>query len=99
MIWADVARPFRVAAVRRELNESFIDNIKTIGGLFASSNAGLEDAVALVRRHSWLVAKMAFLGRAGQVFQLWHVVHRPFSYSFAVLAIVHITLVLLIGYF
>jgi hypothetical protein len=29
---------------------------------------------------------------------LWHVVHRPFSYAFAILAIVHISLVLYMGY-
>jgi hypothetical protein len=70
-----------------------------MGGLFRSSDVEIENAVRLVRRESWLLAKMAFLGRVQQLFQLWHVVHRPFSYSFAVLAIIHIALVLAMGYY
>jgi hypothetical protein len=42
---------------------------------------------------------MAFLERVQQVFHLWHVVHRPFSYSFVALVAIHITVVLLLGYF
>jgi hypothetical protein len=33
------------------------------------------------------------------VFHLWHVVHRPFSYTFALLAVIHIALVVMMGYF
>jgi hypothetical protein len=33
------------------------------------------------------------------VFHLWHVVHKPFSYAFAVLAILHIVLQFALGYF
>ena len=98
MIWLDLQRPFRVAALRRRSMEP-AERVRTLGGLRRSSNAELENAVRLVRRESWLLAKMAFLGRAQQVFQLWHVVHRPFSYSFAVLALVHIALVLAMGYY
>jgi type IV secretory pathway VirB2 component (pilin) len=32
------------------------------------------------------------------VFHLWHVVHKPFSYTFAVLAMIHIGLVMMMGY-
>ena len=99
MIWLDIRRPFRVARLRRQLSSSVAENVRTAGGLLPSSNADLEEAVRLVRRQSWLQAKMAFLGRTSQVFQLWHVVHRPFSYSFAILAAIHITLVLLMGYY
>jgi hypothetical protein len=76
-----------------------VEKLRTLGGLFKSSDAELENAIRLVRRESWLLAKMAFLGRAQEVFQLWHVVHRPFSYSFAVLAVIHIVLVLAMGYY
>jgi hypothetical protein len=30
---------------------------------------------------------------------LWHIVHRPFSYSLAVLAVLHVVTALLLGYF
>lgn len=98
MIWTDIQRPFRVATLRRRSMEP-MEKFRTLGGLFQSSDVELENAVRLVRKESWLLAKMAFLGRAQQVFQLWHVVHRPFSYSFAALAVIHIALVLAMGYY
>jgi hypothetical protein len=44
-------------------------------------------------------AKLLFLARTQQVFQMWHVVHRPFSLAFVVLVAVHITVALLFGYY
>jgi hypothetical protein len=41
---------------------------------------------------------MLFLSRSQQVFNLWHIVHRPFSYAFAVLACIHIVTAILLGY-
>jgi hypothetical protein len=38
------------------------------------------------------------LSHAQRVFQLWHVVHKPFSYAFAVLALVHIAVVMMLGF-
>jgi hypothetical protein len=99
MFWRDLRRPFQTAGLRRAAARSFGENIRTLLGFLPSSNAELEDVVRLARRQSRLVTKVAFLGRANQIFQLWHVVHRPFSYSFAVLASVHVTLVLLLGYY
>jgi hypothetical protein len=98
MIWTDLRRPFLVASLRRQ-SMTAMETVWTLGGLLPSSDSDLENAIRLVRRESWLLAKMAFLGRAQQVFQLWHVVHRPFSYSFAVLALIHIALVLAMGYY
>jgi hypothetical protein len=99
MVWMDLQRPFRVAALRRLWMDSWIDYCRTLGGLLPSPHPELEQGIALVRRHSWLLAKMTFLSRTSRVFLLWHVIHRPFSYSFAVLVIVHITVVILMGYF
>jgi hypothetical protein len=99
MIWLDLRRPFQLAKLRREMMCSTGEIIRSLGGLLSTEDTSLEAAIGHVRRQSWLTAKMAFLDRTHQVFQLWHVVHRPFSYSFAVLAIMHITLVLLMGYF
>ena len=99
MIWRDVTRPFQTATLRRAAADSFGAKVRTLAGFWSSGNRELEDAIRLVRRQSRLAAKLAFLGRAHQMFQLWHVVHRPFSYSFAVLACLHVSLVLLMGYF
>jgi hypothetical protein len=99
MVWLDICRPFQVAQLRRGFMTSTGEKIRSLGGILSSGDDALETVISLVRRQSWLITKMAFLDRTNQVFQLWHVVHRPFSYSFAVLAVVHITLVLLLGYY
>ena len=46
-----------------------------------------------------LSKSVLFLSRSQKVFHLWHVVHKPFSYAFAVLALMHIGLQFVLGYF
>jgi len=97
MVALDLARPFRIAGLRRRtlsLGGSFL----TLGGLLPTSNAGLEQAIHTAREQAALSKHLLFLSRSQQVFHLWHVVHKPFSYSFALLALLHITVVLLLGY-
>lgn len=48
---------------------------------------------------SRLVSRLALLTRTQRLFNLWHVVHRPFSFAFVLLTVVHITVALLFGYF
>lgn len=99
MLRQDLLRPFRVAAVRRRAMRSRLRRLVSLGGLRASGQRDLEQVVQLARRRSWLATKLAFLSKTQRVFHLWHVVHRPFSYSFAVLVAIHITVVVLMGYF
>ena len=94
----DVARPFRVSRLRRRLLAP-AQIVLTLGGLLGSGNSELEGVVAAVRRQSWLSTKLLFLSRMHRLFHSWHVVHRPFSYAFIALAIIHITVALLFGYF
>jgi hypothetical protein len=94
----DLARPFLVSRLRRRVLRGS-EIFTTLGGFRASSHPELETVIATVRQQSRLRAKMTFLERIGQAFLLWHVVHRPFSYSFAVLVTVHIGVVLMLGYF
>ena len=98
MFWLDAARPFRVSRLRRRAL-SGASLLLTMGGLLSSRHLELEHAIASIRRQSWLSTKMLFLKRVEDVFHLWHVVHRPFSYSFAVLVVAHITVALLLGYY
>lgn len=94
----DLRRPFRMAALRRRLLTP-AERLFTLGGLRPSTHEELETILAAVRTRSWLQAKILFLKRAGEVFHLWHVVHRPFSYSFALIVTAHIVLVVLMGYY
>ncbi|MEP7367037.1 MAG: hypothetical protein ABI972_27575 [Acidobacteriota bacterium] len=94
----DFSRWMRTASLRRK----FITPARaifTLGGWLPSGNRDLEEAVGAIRMQSWLSTKMLFLGRLHELFHLWHVVHRPFSYSFLVLVVVHITVAMLFGYY
>ncbi|MGH9702387.1 MAG: hypothetical protein ACRD4K_03335 [Candidatus Acidiferrales bacterium] len=97
MFSLDLSRPFRVAALRRRaLRAGGV--FMTVGGLFSSGRDDIERVVQVARRQAALTKRMVFLSRSQEVFQLWHVVHRPFSYAFLVLAILHISAVFLLGY-
>ena len=98
LIRLDLSRPFLVSRLRRRVLGGF-ELWTTLGGFLKSSHYELEAVIASVRRQSWLRTKMAFLERTHQVFHLWHLVHRPFSYSFAALVVVHVTVVLMMGYY
>ena len=96
MLMLDVQRPFKVARLR----------IRVLGwrgalylaGLMRTPHRELEEVIRIVRSKATLSKRVAFLSRSQQVFHLWHVVHRPFSYSFAVLAIIHIVVVFALGF-
>jgi hypothetical protein len=98
MVWLDIVRVFRVSAVRRRGMSGFA-RLRTLNGFMPSRDRRLEDALKLVRQRARTEAKIAFLDRTNQMFHLWHVVHRPFSYSFALLAVVHIVAMALLGYY
>jgi hypothetical protein len=96
MLRTDLARPFQVSRLRRRaLGGSH--RIATLGGLLASHDANVESVVSIISRQSRLRAAIAFLDRTERIFHLWHVVHRPFSISFAILIVVHIAVALSMG--
>lgn len=94
----DLARPFRIARLRRKFLRGG-ELVSTIGGLFRSRHAGVERVVDNVRRQSWLLTKIAFLDRTEKIFHLWHVIHRPFSLSFVALVIIHVAVIVSLGYY
>ncbi|WP_321473079.1 hypothetical protein [uncultured Paludibaculum sp.] len=98
MAWLDLLRPLRVARLRRHVLSGG-ELLFSLGGLRRSSHLDLEAVLTTVRRQVWLTAKILFLRRAGEIFHLWHIVHKPFSYSFAVLVFLHIGLAVLLGYY
>ncbi len=94
----DLTRPLLVSRLRRRALTG-AEIITTLGGVLASKHEELEAVIASVRRQSWLRAKMAFMQRVQEAFHLWHVIHRPFSYSFVILVAIHIGVVLMMGYY
>ena len=97
MVSLDIALPFRLAALRRT-SSSFGAKILTIGGMFSGGNPEVEQVVRLVKQKASLSKRVVFLGQSQRVFHLWHVIHRPFSYAFVVLAVIHIAVVLGLGF-
>src|SRR5579864_5567595 len=98
MMILDVLRIFRVARLRRHAlrGRSFFS---TLAGFTATRNREIEKAIRAASEEAALSKRVLFLSRSQKVFHLWHVVHKPFSYAFAVLAVIHIGLQFFLGYF
>jgi hypothetical protein len=97
MFALDIARALRVARLRRHAL-SFGEKLTTLGGFLKTSNHDVEKAVGIAREDAALSKRILFLKRSEQVFHLWHVVHKPFSYTFALLALFHIGLEVAMGF-
>jgi hypothetical protein len=97
MMWLDFKRPFQVSWLRLRAG-GFGAWLGSLFGILPTHNPQLENAIRVARLQASLSKRVLFLSRTKQVFNLWHVVHRPFSYSFAILAILHIVVVLGMGY-
>ncbi|MFN7972548.1 MAG: hypothetical protein U0166_09395 [Acidobacteriota bacterium] len=98
MVAVDVRQAVGVARLRRRA-VPFPERVRALGGFLSTSRADLEHAIATARREASTAKKVIFLGRAQQVFRLWHVVHRPFSYTLAILVAIHVGVVITMGYF
>jgi hypothetical protein len=97
MFVLDITRAFRVARLRRH-SLDFGERIKTLGGFLSTGNQHVEKAIVAAREDAALTKRILFLKRSEQVFHLWHVIHKPFSYTFAALALFHIGVELAMGF-
>jgi hypothetical protein len=97
MMWLDALRPFHIARLRLRTIGA-LQAVTTCFGFFRTSNHDLERVIDVAREQASLSKRVLFLSRAQQVFHLWHVVHKPFSYSFVVLALIHIVVVFMLGF-
>lgn len=98
MMILDVIRLFRVARLRRNAL-SFGQCVSSLAGFLPTRHRELEKAIQAAAEEAALLKRVLFLSRSQKVFHLWHVVHKPFSYAFALLALLHITLQFVLGYF
>jgi hypothetical protein len=97
MFVLDIKRPFKTSLLRLQ-QAGFGPWVFSAFGLFSTRDLKLERAIVLAQKQASLSQSIAFLSRTQRIFQLWHVIHRPFSYAFAILAILHICLALSMGY-
>jgi hypothetical protein len=96
-MWFDLAQPWRIRKLRRKVMRSLGKNRGP--GMRPAESSELETVIASVQRQTQLAKKIVFLSKAQEMFQLWHIIHQPFSYSFALLALIHIGVALMFGYF
>jgi hypothetical protein len=96
MIILDVIRKFGVARLRRHASG---ESIRTFFGFVPSDHRELERAIHAAAEEAALSKRLLFLSRSQKVFHAWHIIHKPFSYAFAVLALMHIGLQFVLGYF
>jgi hypothetical protein len=97
MILIDFKRPFQASLARLQA-VGFGSWLFSFCGLRRTPDRKLERAIEVAQIQAALSKRVLFLKRTQQVFQLWHVIHRPFSYAFAILAMLHIGIALLMGY-
>jgi len=97
MFLIDFKRPFKTSMVRLQ-QAGFGPWVFSLFGLLPTRDQKLERALRVAQKQASLSKSVLFLSRTQRVFQLWHVVHRPFSYAFAILAILHIGIALFMGY-
>ena len=97
IVW-DLSRPCKIWSLRRH-KENAWGKLWTLGGILPSKHKELEMAISLVSRQAALSKRILFLSKAERVLHLWHVIHRPFSLSFAILVIIHVGVVVSLGYF
>lgn len=97
IVASDLAWPFRVAQLRIRCF-GIGAMIHSLGGFLPSKNVRFEEVISLACKRALIQRRAIFLSHAQRVFRLWHVVHKPFSYAFAVLALVHIAVAMLLGF-
>lgn len=98
MIAWDITRPVRVWALRRRGAQAQ-GHLFSGGGIWRTQNPELERTISLASRQMALSKRILFFSRTHQIFHLWHVIHRPFSFSLAAFVIIHVTVVTWLGYF
>lgn len=98
MLRFDLGFPFRVWRLRQKMLWSQ-RKWWSLVGLGRGENVVLERAISMAREQTLLTKKILFLSKSQRMLYLWHIIHRPFSYSFAVLASIHVVLMLMLGYY
>jgi hypothetical protein len=98
MLLFDLGFPLRVWRLRQKMLWSE-RRWWSLVGLGRGQNVVLERAISMAREQTLLAKKILFLSKSHRMLHLWHIIHRPFSYSFAVLALIHVVLMLMLGYY
>lgn len=97
MLGADLVRPFRIVQLRLK-TQGGAAAIPSMLGIGRRRDSSLDEVIRLARKRALLSRRILLLSQGKRVLQLWHVVHKPFSYTFAILAILHIVVAMMLGF-
>ncbi len=87
---SSLAEPLRQALARRRSRRAL---------LRAGAPPDLvHDAMSLSRERSFLLRRLRYLERTRRLFAMWHVFHQPLVYVMFVIAALHVSLALYLGY-
>jgi hypothetical protein len=86
IILDDFAKRTRVSALKSHLRKQNI------------SHEHIKGILAIAKKKSLLVRRMAFLGTAQRLFHYWHVIHQPFSIIMFVILAIHVGVTVALGY-
>lgn len=93
----DLARPWRLRKLRAKAKRKEKASV-ACAGMLQSNGVDVEHVIICVQEQAALTKKTLLLSKSQEMFQLWHVIHRPFSYSFAILGSIHVVVEVLLGY-
>lgn len=77
----------------------YVARLRWRTGARSSDHAEFNRVLTASKKQARLTQSIVFLSKMREIFQLWHVIHRPFSLSFAALALLHIGVVTVLGFF
>ena len=63
-----------------------------------ANHQDLSAVLGVVRKQAALSKDALFLAKIRELFRMWHIIHRPFSYALAIFALLHIFVVTFLGF-
>jgi hypothetical protein len=94
MLAFDMTFPFRMWRFKQ--NVLWRSSLMRFG---RSPKFPVKRSISLAREQALLSRRVFFLSKSQQLLRVWHIIHRPFSYTFAVLALLHVVLMVVFGYY
>jgi len=88
IIGDDFSRPFKFIKLRRFISKNHPE----------IPPKAVRQIIRLARQKALLFRRKAFLGTVSNVLHYWHVIHKPFAWVMIFIMLIHVTVVVLMGY-
>lgn len=84
----DFSRPFRFNKLKRFIRKQHKD----------IPPKAIQRIIRMTKMKALLYRRKVFLGTVSNIFHYWHVIHKPFAWVMIIIMMVHVTVVVLMGY-